>query len=120
MKSFWGSVILFAAIILAVVINGIYIIYVSESLLGYANKLKEEKDPAALLEELQDFWDYNRTFLSLSIDTTTIDEVEKIILSLSASHQMGERYEFEKYRVHLVESAEEISRLERLRFENIF
>ena len=119
MKAFWFSVILFAMIILAVALNGIYIIRVSEHLREYSDRLEKE-NPAALLDELQDYWEYNRRFLSFSMDAITIDEVEKIILSLQVSHQSNDRYEFEKYRVYLNEMAEEISRLERLDIENIF
>lgn len=120
MKSFWGSVVLFAIIVFAVIINGIYIIHVSDRLSAYAEQLEKEKNPATLLGELQDFWDYHRRFLSLSVDTATIDEVEKIILALAVSHQNSNLHEFEKHRAYLDEMSKEISRLERLDIENIF
>ena len=119
MRSFWGSVILFATLILFVILNGIYILDLSERIDEYAARLEKEEDPTALLDELQDLWKQNRKFLSFSIDTATLDEIEKTILSLAVAHQSGDWYEFEKYRAYLSEAAREISRFERLDIENI-
>ena len=120
MKSFWGSVILFALLILSVTLNGIYVAHVAERIDQYAERLETEKeDPTALLEELQDLWKKHRKFLTFSIDTVTLDEIEKTILSLVVAHESGNSYEFEKYRAYLGEAAREISRFERLDLENI-
>ena len=118
MKSFWGSVILFAILILSVTLNGIYIKSLSERIGGYAERLEKE-DPTALLDELQDLWKQHRKFLAFSIDTITLDDIEKTILSLTVAHERGDGYEFEKYRAYLGEAAREIARFERLDIENI-
>ena len=123
MKSFLGSVILFTILILAVTVNGIYILNLSERIGQYAERLErveKEEDPTALLEELQDLWKQNRKYLAFSIDTATLDDIEKTILSLIVAYESGDSYEFEKYRAYLGEAAREISRFERLDIETIF
>jgi hypothetical protein len=123
MKSFLGSVILFTILILAVTLNGIYILNLSERIGQYAERLErveKEEDPTALLEELQDLWKQNRKYLAFSIDTATLDDIEKTILSLIVAYESGDSYEFEKYRAYLGEAAREISRFERLDIETIF
>jgi hypothetical protein len=123
MKSFCGSVILFTILILAVTLNGIYILDLSERIGQYAERLErdeKEEDPTALLEELQDLWKQNRKYLAFSIDTETLDDIEKTILSLIVAYESGDSYEFEKYRAYLGEAAREISRFERLDIETIF
>ena len=122
MKSFLGSVILFTILILAVTLNGIYILNLSERIGQYAERLErveKEEDPTALLEELQDLWKQNRKYLAFSIDTATLDDIEKTILSLIVAYESGDSYEFEKYRAYLGEAAREISRFERLDIETI-
>jgi hypothetical protein len=122
MKSFLGSVILFTILILAVTLNGIYILNLSERIGQYAERLErveKEEDPTALLEELQDLWKQNRKYLAFSIDTETLDDIEKTILSLIVAYESGDSYEFEKYRAYLGEAAREISRFERLDIETI-
>jgi hypothetical protein len=122
MKSFCGSVILFTILILAVTLNGIYILDLSERIGQYAERLErdeKEEDPTALLEELQDLWKQNRKYLAFSIDTETLDDIEKTILSLIVAYESGDSYEFEKYRAYLGEAAREISRFERLDIETI-
>lgn len=122
MKSFVGSVILFTILILAVTLNGIYILGLSERIGQYAERLErveKEEDPTALLEELQDLWKQNRKYLAFSIDTATLDDIEKTILSLIVAYESGDSYEFEKYRAYLGEAAREISRFERLDIETI-
>ena len=122
MKSFLGSVILFTILILAVTLNGIYILNLSERIGQYAERLErveKEEDPTALLEELQDLWKQNRKYLAFSIDTATLDDIEKTILSLVVAYESGDSYEFEKYRAYLGEAAREISRFERLDIETI-
>lgn len=121
MKSFLGSVILFAILILAVTLNGIYILNLSERIGQYAERFERvEEDPTALLEELQDLWKQNRKYLAFSIDTAALDDIEKTILSLIVAYESGDSYEFEKYRAYLGEAAREISRFERLDIETIF
>ena len=123
MKSFLGSVILFTILILAVTLNAIYILGLSERIGQYAERLErveKEEDPTALLEELQDLWKQNRKYLAFSIDTATLDDIEKTILSLIVAYESGDSYEFEKYRAYLGEAAREISRFERLDIETIF
>ena len=122
MKSFFGSVILFTILILAVTLNGIYILNLSERIGQYAEwfeRVEKKEDPTALLEELQDLWKQNRKYLALSIDTATLDDIEKTILSLIVAYESGDSYEFEKYRAYLGEAAREISRFERLDIETI-
>jgi hypothetical protein len=123
MKSFLGSVILFTILILTVTLNGIYILGLSERIGQYAERLErveKEEDPTALLKELQDLWKQNRKYLAFSIDTETLDDIEKTILSLIVAYESGDGYEFEKYRAYLGEAAREISRFERLDIETIF
>ena len=85
----------------------------------YTPKTLRDEEFTALLEELQDLWKEHRKFLTFSIDTVTLDEIEKTILSLVVAHESGNSYEFEKYRAYLGEAAREISRFERLDLENI-
>ena len=123
MKSFFGSVILFTILILAFTLNGIYILNLSERIGQYAEwleRVEKKEDPTALLEELQDLWKQNRKYLAFSIDTATLDDIEKTILSLIVAYESGDSYEFEKYRAYLGEAAREISRFERLDIETIF
>lgn len=120
MKSFFISVILFIIIIVAVILNAVYVSYVSRRLSDFCDALSDKKSSAALIKELQSFWEKHRPWLSFSLDNAQTERIEKIIRSLELSTKHGEEYDFEKNRMLLEEASREIGRLERLRAENIF
>ena len=120
MKAFWFSVVLFIIIVGAVVGNSFYVSFLSDSLDRYTKEIENSESPAALINELQDFWNTNRKFAGLSIETPELDSVGRIIVSLRLAYEEGSEFEFKHSLLMLSEASREISRLERLSLENLF
>ena len=120
MKGLWASLVLFALMLGFVIGNAIYVKHVADGLARFANDLKNNESPAALLEELQDFWQKHKKFLGLSVETPSLDSVDRAILSLKSAIETNEPFDIESNRLLLEELSRELERVERLSFENIF
>lgn len=119
MKDFWFAMVLFVIILGGVIVNSIYVSEISRELEGFADRINYERNSEVLLDELQDFWNKHKKFVAISVDTSQIDSIEKIILSLRLAYDRGESFEFEKYRMQLSEVSREMARLETLSLQTV-
>ena len=122
MKFFITALICFIAVISIIIFNCIYINNVSEALLSYVDMAEntEISQSSQITKEIQSFWRDECSKVSFSVSYTVIDRVEDYVTVLSAASNNQDAAKYKETLMLLRGVAEEISRLERLSFSNIF
>ncbi len=120
MKAFWGSLILFSLLIGAIAVNGYYVRARTEELIAITESLLSEDTRSDALEQLDTFWEKNRTYLAISIKLSDLHEAEELSVLLKEALRIGEEQDFYRYRALLSEKAKEFDRTERISLESIF
>jgi len=120
MKAFWGSVLLFTALLSFVLFNARYVHQSTDYLRFAAEQLTEPSQQKSALEELEAFWNAHRPWLATSIRHSELNDVSELIVSLKWAYDTQSTDDFERNRLLLRDAADELERSERLSFESIF
>lgn len=120
MKAFWGSLLLFAALISFVLFNAQYVHQSVAYLRATSEQLTEPSQQKSALEELEAFWESHRPWLATSIRHSELNDVSELIVSLKWAYDTQSTDDFERNRLLLRDAADELERSERLSFESIF
>ena len=120
MKAFWASVILFALLVTAVSVNAVFVHRFTHKLIHTAHRLEQAEKRDALLRDLENDWNRNRTWLTLSMKQSDLNRVDELLVILRWAHDEQNEDSFLKHRALLVQVATEFNRTERLSLQNIF
>ena len=119
MRSLIITVILFAAMCTAIVFNNLYIKNAAKFIEACVSDEEFERDPEAAIEKLDDFWQKNHSIVGLSVGYKELDRLSDLIIDLRVYTELHKPDDVEHVRAMIVESADEISRLERFKLENL-
>lgn len=120
MKAFWGSLLLFTALLSFVLFNAQFVHQSAIGLRAAAEQLNEPSQQKSALEELESFWNAHRPWLATSIRHSELNDVSELIVSLKWAYDTQSNDDFERNRLLLRDAADELERSERLSFESIF
>lgn len=113
--------------VLALLIS--FIIYNYSTVNGYAAELKHlaemlpehgSVECALQIRDLRDVWSSHRSFISFSVGTSALQNVDDLLDSLAVAAEFGTRYDFERYRALLVNAFDGLAQFESLSPEDIF
>ncbi|MBO5415626.1 MAG: DUF4363 family protein [Clostridia bacterium] len=119
MRSFIITVLLFILVCAVIVINNNYIRSSAEYIAERVSEEYFEENPERAISELEDFWKKNHPMISMSVGFKELDRMSDLIIDLKTYHMLGIDSEVVLTRVMIVETADEISRLERFGLENL-
>lgn len=121
MKTIFITATVFILLCAAMVLNYRYINNTAEELTELANSLdfsdKEECKKTVL--HIKEKWENSTAIFSLSVSFREIDYLGEILISLSHYCEIGNRSEFERHRLLLLDAIDGVSRLERFSVINI-
>ena len=111
------SIVLFSLLLFGVILNGFFVRNVSNELIEYANLLSTpcEKD----LQSLEAYWIGKRDWLALSIPSSYLDNIEKVIISMHSSYKSDNLNEYNKDLALFRQAAQTIDKAERFSIKNI-
>ena len=119
MRSLIITLILLFAMFGAVTLNNVYIRKTSDFISNCISEEKFEADPESSIEALDKFWRKNHPIVGLSVGYKELDQMSDLIVELRIYHELGDKGEIRRVRALILETADEISRLERFALENL-
>ena len=119
MRSFITAVILFLSICGVIITNNVYIKKTADYICECVGEDVFERDPISAIEKLDDFWEQNHPIVSLSVGYKELDRMSDLIIDLRIYHELGNAEEVTRVRALILETADEISRLEKFKLENL-
>ena len=119
MRSLIITLILLSAMCAAIVMNNLYIKSAAKFIEECVSDEKFDHDPQSAIDELDDFWKRNHPIVGLSVGYKELDRLSDLIIDLRVYTELEKSDDVEHVRAMIIESADEISRLERFRLENL-
>ena len=119
MRSLVITLLLIFAMLGAIALNNVYIRKTSEFISNCINEENFEADPKGSIETLDKFWQKNHPIVGLSVGYKELDQMSDLIVELRIYHELGDKGEIRRVRALILETADEISRLERFALENL-
>ena len=121
MKSLIILLILAACLLSGTVGNYIYINEVSERLSAMIEALPASDDPmcGAMISELIDYWEEQRTAVCLSVSFTVADRISEQAAVLAACCFCGDRFGYYATLALLCDAVDDMRRLEQFSVENL-
>ena len=116
MKSFITSIILFIAIILATVINTVYVRDTVSTLEQLALSVSEGDSDGS---DLEAFWNDHKDYIELTTSYRQIDEISNIIINLRNSYTFDDKQALQQNYVLLCNALDDILRYESFSITNI-
>ncbi len=118
MKSFWGALLIFAAMLGAITLNHLYITRACEELTTEIETLPpcEEATDATLALSRQ--WESQKRLFGLSVSKSTVERATLAITELAYAAKLGDARLFESARIRAICLFEEILNAESLLAEN--
>ena len=122
MKYFIIALACLVAVVGIIIFNGIYINGVSQKLLSYIDQAEQidVSQSSDITKTIYNFWNKEFGKVSLSVRYSEIDRVDDHVAMLMAASESCDTDEYKKALELLRGAAEEIARLEQLKFSNIF
>ena len=77
------------------------------------------KDPTATVNKLEAFWKKNHPFVGLSVGFRELDRMSDLIIDLKSCIELGKTDDAKRLRMLIIDSADDISRLEKFDIENL-
>ena len=119
MRSFIITLALFLSVCVVIFFNYNYINRVSAFVIDCVSDEAFNTNPKAAIEKLEHFWRDNSAVVGLSVGYKELDRMSDLIIDLRTYFELGNTAEVTRIRALIVETADEISRLERFDIENL-
>ena len=115
------TLILFAILISIVIINSFYVNNIINGIKNEITALKSFpcEENAVIIKQIKSDWEKDSILISLSVGYEDIEELTDMIVSLEASNSAKDYNQFKLYYELLLNSIEEIGRLEKFSVKNI-
>lgn len=122
MRFFYIALIILAVTLSIMIANCIYIKNVSNHLIDAVRSAERLNvhDAIDTVNKIYDYWESQRGKVSLSVSYIEIDRVDDYIVMLKTAADNKNEYEYQNALNLLRDAAEEIARLEKFEFYNIF
>ena len=119
MRSFLITLVLFLSMCGVIFANNVYIKKTADFICECVSEEEFEKNPSSAIERLDEFWEKNHPIVSLSVGYKELDRMSDLIIDLRLYFELGNSSEVKRARELIIESANEISRLEFFHLENL-
>ena len=121
MRGFIITLILFAILISIVIINSFYVNNIINDIKNEITSLKTIpcEENAIIIKQIKSKWEKDSILVSLSVSYEDIEELTDMIASLEASNSVKDYNQFKLYYELILNSIEDIGRLERFSVKNI-
>lgn len=121
MRGFIITLILFAILISIVIINSFYVNNIINDIKNEITSLKTIpcEENAIIIKQIKSKWEKDSIGVSLSVSYEDIEELTDMIASLEASNSVKDYNQFKLYYELILNSIEDIGRLERFSVKNI-
>ena len=121
MRGFIITLILFAILISIVIINSFYVNNIINDIKNEITSLKTIpcEENAIIIKQIKSKWEKDSIWVSLSVSYEDIEELTDMIASLEASNSVKDYNQFKLYYELILNSIEDIGRLERFSVKNI-
>ena len=121
MRGFIVTLILFAILISIVIINSFYVNNIINDIKNEITSLKTIpcEENAIIIKQIKSKWEKDSIGVSLSVSYEDIEELTDMIASLEASNSVKDYNQFKLYYELILNSIEDIGRLERFSVKNI-
>ena len=120
MKAFWGSIVLFAALLSFLFFNAQYIRKSATFLQETADAMQIPAQRNQKLEEIEAFWKTNRKWAAMSMRHDDLDRIDELLTSLRWAQDAQEEDIFSYYRDQLQSILSEFDLNEQLSFDSVF
>jgi len=120
MKTFYASLVLFAVLLVAVVLNFNHINDVADELNRQLDALPACEEGQAALDEMYAYWDSHKKCISLSVSYEVMYQMEENITDMKSAVAKQEDAEYEKSRALMRISIRQMRRLEKISIDNLF
>ena len=117
MKSFIGSIIIFAILIVLVIANSVYIHRSCDEMISILSSLSEKDLEGA--NRLSEIWKTHQIIYTISIHDSHVDKITELTEDIKSAVTLGNGAEFEKSITLLKELLLEIKKTEELSFQGI-
>lgn len=118
MRSLIITLILFLSMCGLIVMNNLYINQCADCIVSLVEE-EFERAPEKAIEKLDSFWQKNHAIVGLSVGYKELDKMSDLILDFKTYFELGIDSEVKRVRILIVETADEISRLEKISIENL-
>ena len=121
MRGFIITLILFVILISIVIINSFYVNNIINDIKNEITSLKTIpcEENAIIIKQIKSKWEKDSIWVSLSVSYEDIEELTDMIASLEASNSVKDYNQFKLYYELILNSIEDIGRLERFSVKNI-
>ena len=121
MRGFIITLILFSILISIVIINSFYVNNIINDIKNEITSLKTIpcEENAIIIKQIKSKWEKDSIWVSLSVSYEDIEELTDMIVSLEASNSVKDYNQFKLYHELILNSIEDIGRLERFSVKNI-
>lgn len=121
MRGFIITLILFSILISIVIINSFYVNNIINDIKNEITSLKTIpcEENAIIIKQIKSKWEKDSIGVSLSVSYEDIEELTDMIASLEASNSVKDYNQFKLYHELILNSIEDIGRLERFSVKNI-
>ena len=119
MRSFIATIFIFLLMCTMIFFNNRYVKECSDYILETIDPQKFYTAPVLYAENLEVFWEENKSFLGLSIASSELERISDLIIELKAFVNFENFQEVEHLRLLISDSADDLSRLERFEIENL-
>ena len=118
MKSFWGSLLVFALMLGMIVFNHYYITRACAHMQDKTTSLPDCELAADAVSDLSEYWESKRGGFGISISKQTVEKMTLYIEELKHAASTGDAQLFERARVRILCLIYEMSDTESVRPEN--
>ena len=119
MRAIIITVLIFIFMCCIIFANNIYIKETAEFICECVSEGEFERDPSESIQKLDEFWQKNHPIVGLSVGYKELDRMSDLIIDLKVYHELGNTAEVLRVRALIIETADEISRLEKFELENL-
>ncbi len=119
MRSFVATILIFIFVCGIIVVNNRYVKDCASYICECVSEESFYNDPNAAVNRLEDFWEKNHPFIGLSVGFKELDRMSELIIELKSYTELGNTSEIKRLRMLIIDSADDISRLEKFDIENL-
>ena len=119
MRSFIATILIFIFMCIAITLNNRYVKDCASYICDCVSEESFYNDPKAAVNRLEDFWKKNHPFIGLSVGFKELDRLSELIIELKSYTELGNSSEMKRLRMLIIDSSDDISRLEKFDIENL-
>ena len=119
MRTFVATIFIFIFTCSVIIVNNRYVTSCASYISECVSDESFSKSPENSVKRLETFWEKNHPFVGLSVGFKELDRMSDLIIDLKICTELGDTSEATRLRMLIIDSADDISRLEKFDIENL-